>query len=232
MKEKINNEESFYYDKIEYRIFFDKIKNKNYIELKKLKDNQRSTVTLIEIDGKKYVLKRPVEKLERYFQRILTILFKGESKKEFDGCKRVLKFSFKGPEPIIVWEKKIKNQIIDSYFLMSYIEGKICECYEVEELKKIRDELYKIHETGFYHGDAQRVNFILNKDNKVYLIDTKLKKDIFGIEKIRDFIELQKNTRFTNFYFQEKWYYKILYKLDEVKENINCFRKNVKRRFL
>ena len=232
MKEKINNEESIYYDKIEYRNFFEKIKDNNYIELKKLKDNQRSTVILIEIDGKKYVLKRPVEKLERYFQRVLTMLFKGESKKEFDGCKRVLKFSFNGPEPIMVWEKKRKNQIIDSYFLMSYIEGGICEYYEIEELKKIREELYKIHENRFYHGDTQRANFILSKDNKVYLIDTKLKKDIFGIEKICDFIELQKNTGFIDFYFQKKWYYKFLYELDKMKESIDSFRKNIKRRFL
>ena len=229
MKEKINNEESIYYDKIDYRELFKKIKDNNFIELKKLKDNQRSAVTLIEIDGKKYVLKRPVEKLERYVQRILTIMFKGESKKEFDGCKRVLKFSFKGPEPIMVWEKKIKNQIIDSYFLMSYIEGGICE---VDQMEKVRDELYKIHEKGFYHGDAQRFNFMITKNKEVYLIDTKLKKDIFGIEKIWDFIELQKNTDFKDFYYQKKWYYKVFCKLDKIGEKLDYIRKNIRRRFL
>ena len=229
MKYKINNEESIYCDKIEYRELFEKIKDNNFVELKKLKDNQRSVVSLVEIEGKKFVLKRPVEKLERYFQRILTIMCRGESKKEFDGCKKVLKFSFKGPEPIMVWEKKQKNQIIDSYFLMSYIEGEICKR---EEMEKVRDVLYKIHEKGFYHGDAQRFNFMLTKTKEVYVIDTKLKKDVFGIGKIWDFIELQKNTNFKNFYFEKKWYYKIFSKLEKRKEKIDYYIKNIRRRFL
>ena len=45
--------------------FFDIVENNRYKLLKVLKDDQRSYVALIEIQGKKYIYKRPIEKNSR-----------------------------------------------------------------------------------------------------------------------------------------------------------------------
>ena len=56
--------------------FFDIVENNRYKLLKVLKDDQRSYVALIEIQGKKYIYKRPIEKNSRKWQRFLSI-FRG-----------------------------------------------------------------------------------------------------------------------------------------------------------
>ena len=229
MKYQISESEYLYCENENYIKYYDKIKNNNYLEIKILKDNKRSVVKLIEIDGVKKILKITREKLLNKYKRILAIPFGSEAMKEFKGCKKVLKCSFNGPKPILVWEKKKGMQIIDSYFLMSYIEGKECE---LKEMKMLTDELSKIHKKKLYHGDAHKLNFIISEDTKLYIIDTKLPRDYFGLGKIYDFIELEKSTGFKDFYYKKKWYYKIFFELDIFKEKYDYWRKKIRKKIL
>ncbi len=61
--------------------FFDLIEANRYKLIKVLKDDQRSYVALIEIQGEKYIYKRPIEKNSRKWQRFLSIFRGSESKR-------------------------------------------------------------------------------------------------------------------------------------------------------
>ena len=54
--------------------FYTRIKANDYTVLRTLKDDRRSLVQLIRINGKRYVLKVPREKNRRKWQRFLSIL--------------------------------------------------------------------------------------------------------------------------------------------------------------
>lgn len=61
--------------------FYTRIKANDYTVLCTLKDDRRSLVQLIRINGKRYVLKVPREKNRRKWQRFLSI-FRGEKVQE------------------------------------------------------------------------------------------------------------------------------------------------------
>lgn len=168
--------EKFFYENSQEENLLKKFRNKEYREIKDLKNDSRSKVTLIDIDGEQYVYKIPLEKNKRIWQRILSIFRGGESKREFENYKKVLKAGFNGPTPLIYGERKRYGMVVDSFLISTYVQGKKST---VEDLDKILETLKKIHAQGFLHGDSQLANFTLS-EGKVYLIDTKMNKNIYG----------------------------------------------------
>ena len=66
----------------------------------------------------------------------------------------------------------------DEFFLMECIEGEIY--IEDDHYLKILEILKKIHKNGYYHGDSNPYNFLFDKDEKIHIVDTKMKKMYFG----------------------------------------------------
>lgn len=159
----------------EAREIYKKIKNKDFKIKKVLKKDKRSEVYLISILDKEYIYKIPVEKNKRKWQRFLSIFRGGESKNEYKNYLKVLKKGFRGPKPILYYEKKYIGMTVDSFFVNEYLDGEIGN---LDNLDIISEELKKIHRKGYLHGDSQLSNFII-KNNQVYLIDAKLKKNIY-----------------------------------------------------
>lgn len=169
---------------------YEKIKNKDYKIKKVLKKDQRSEVYLIDILGKEYVYKVPLEKNRRKWQRFLSIFRGGESEREYKSYLKVLENGFKGPRPVMYCEEKKCLMTVDSFFISEYLEGKEGTLNELEIVSK---ELEKIHKKGYLHGDSQLSNFII-KDDEVYLIDAKLKKNIyFKPGEVYEFIYLEES---------------------------------------
>ncbi|MGL5356600.1 MAG: lipopolysaccharide core heptose(II) kinase RfaY [Cetobacterium sp.] len=167
-----------------------KLKNKEYKILKTLKDDKRSEVLLLEIDKNKYVYKVPKEKNKRIWQRFISLFRGSESKREYKNYLRILNSGFKGPIPIMYWEKKCFGMSFDSFLLISYIEGKPAT---FKNLNLVAEELKKIHEKGYLHGDSQLSNFMIVK-NKIFLIDAKLIKNIYRkVGEIYEFIYLEES---------------------------------------
>ena len=147
-----------------------------YKVIKLLKNDQRSRVELIEYEKEKLVLKTPLEKDRRQWQRILSVFRGSSSKREYENCNKILSEGFLGAEPVLVIEKKKGPFVTESSFVSGFIEG---QEGNFQNLKEIGEELDKIHQAGYLHGDSQLVNFMVS-DEGVYLIDCKLKKNIFG----------------------------------------------------
>lgn len=167
-----------------------KIKKEEFKIIKSLKDDNRSVVRLIEIDGDRYVYKIPKEKNKRIWQRITSLIRGSESKREYANYLRIQKLGFKGPIPIMYWEKKVLGVCVDSFLVSSYLSGKPAT---QKDLKIVENELKKIHEKGYLHGDSQLSNFIVEND-EIYLIDAKLMKNRYGkAGEVYEFIYLEES---------------------------------------
>lgn len=112
----------YYIDEKNIKLY-DKIKNTCYNIERIFKNDQRSYVALIEIDGEKYVLKRPIEKNRRKWQRFLSIFRGSESRREFENIQRINELDFNGAIPYLAVETKFGLCVVDSYLVYSYLEG-------------------------------------------------------------------------------------------------------------
>lgn len=178
-----------------------------YVLKKSLKDDQRSKVLLIELNGKEYVYKIPIEKNKRVWQRILSFFRGSESKREYKNYVKIIENGFKGPIPVTYYEKKKFGIVLDSFLVTEFLSGKEAN---IENLEKVAKELEKIHNAGYLHGDSQLANFMIFKD-EVYLIDAKLSKNIYGdIGSKYEFIYLEESChREINIYDKKTLSYKI-----------------------
>ncbi len=165
-----------YYNKKDTVDFYTRIKGKDYSVLKVLKDNDRSLVQVIRINGKRYVLKVPKEKNRRKWQRFLSLFRGGESMRECKQLEKLMLNGFNSPRPFLALEKRRYGMVVDSLSVSEYIESRESS---VKDLDIISKSLNEIHGKGFLHGDSQMANFLVT-DNRVYLIDCKLMKNIYG----------------------------------------------------
>ena len=108
--------------------------------IKVLKDDQRSYVALIEIQGEKYIYKRPIEKNSRKWQRFLSIFRGSESKREFKNIEKIREVGLNGAEPYLAAEKKKGLVVYDSYLIYGYIDGRESS---FKDIKLIMSELRK-----------------------------------------------------------------------------------------
>ncbi len=177
MKKKIDNNTYIYYDDEGYIGLVDDILNNKLNILKVLKDDHRSRVLLIEYLGEKLVLKEPIEKNHRRWQKFLSIFRGSPSQIEYKNSKRILDLGFEGSIPKLTIDIKDGLTLKKSYFVSSFIEGREGS---IDYLEPIYKKLCEIHERGYLHGDSQLVNFMVGNDNKVYLIDCKLQNNIYG----------------------------------------------------
>lgn len=165
-----------YYNKKDTTDFYTRLKGKDFSVLKTLKDDARSLVQLIRINGKRYIYKIPREKNRRKWQRFISIFRGGESMRECCQLEKLMLNGFNAPRPFLAVEKKVMGMTVDSFSLSEYIESR--EGTE-KDIDMICRTLKEIHGKGFLHGDSQIQNFLVT-DNRIYLIDCKLLKNIYG----------------------------------------------------
>lgn len=167
---------NIYFDELSSTKFFNPIEEKRIKILKTLKSDHRSTVKLIELNGKKYVYKIPTEKNTRKWQRILSFFRGGEAQREFLCLEKILKNGIDTAKPYFACETKKFGMVVDSYLVMEYIDGREGN---FDNIEIICDTLEKIHSKGYIHGDSQLSNFIIS-NGFCYIIDAKFKKSILG----------------------------------------------------
>lgn len=206
---------------------YDEIKNKNYKTLKVFKDNHRSYVALIEIDNKKMVYKEPREKNRRKWQRFLSIFRGSESYREYKNIMQAKNLGFPAPQPYLAVERKKFCMSKFSYYVYEYIEGRESK---TEDIDMIREILDSIHSKGYLHGDSQVMNFLINED-KIYIIDTKLIKNIYGkIGEIYEYIYLEESCSKDIEYDKKSVYYKIAIALKKYLIWFSRMKKKIRRR--
>ncbi len=223
MNKKIEKSINVYYSDKKYLKILDELET---LKVEKIfKDNQRSKVFLFKFLDERLVFKIPKEKNTRKWQRFLSIFRGSESYREYIQCEKIKKSGFKTYDPILVFEKKKWGIVVESFFICSFLEGKTGSIKELESIKK---ELWKVHKNGYLHGDAQLVNFIVDKE-LVYLIDSKFKKNIYGgFGKASEYICLEESCGKKIEYDKESVYYKIAKNINTFFNKLSKFRKKLK----
>lgn len=153
----------------------EKIINKEYGVIKEYKNDKRTYVAKIEIDNKFYILKRPYQR--NLLKKIIGIFKKCESLTVFKNVRQLRNENVDELVNILGGGIKRSLFIEEEFYIMDYVDGKIY--LEDEKYIKIMETVKKIHQKGRYHGDCNPYNFLFDKD-KIYIIDTKLKKMVFG----------------------------------------------------
>lgn len=200
MKIKKSSDVTVYYREDKYLKILDSLEN---LKVEKVfKDDNRSKVSLFTFEGEKLVFKVPREKNSRKWQRFLSIFRGSESYREFLQAEKIYHAGLLTYKPILAFEKRKYGFVVDSYFICEYLSGEIGS---IKHLKVIKNELDKIHESGYLHGDSQLVNFII--DNKhVYIIDSKFSKNKYG----------KFGARYEYIYLEESCPKEIQYKKDDI----------------
>lgn len=153
-----------------------KILNKDYKELIRLKDTKRNFVSIIEIDNKKYVYKEPRNEYRIPQRKLMTIFKKGEVLTTLINVNNLINMGFgEFIKPLGAVVYRGQGMISFSFLLMEYCEGKEDRNY----LEEIIEVMKKIHKVGYYHGDFNPGNFLIENE-KVRILDTQGKKMFFG----------------------------------------------------
>lgn len=196
-----------YYNSKDTVDFYTRIKAKDYTVLRVLKDDKRSLVEVIRINGKRYVLKVPKEKNRRKWQRFLSLFRGGESMRECKQLEKLMINGFNAPRPFLALEKKRFGMVVDSLSVSEYIESRPST---ENDFDIICSSLKEIHGKGFLHGDSQIENFLIT-DGRIYLIDCKLLKNIYGkFGEMYEYIYLKEscNINLENYIDMENIYFK------------------------
>lgn len=184
----------------DFRVYFqeerfisisEKILEREYKILEEYKNDGRTFVALVEIDGKKYILKEFQKESRDIWKRFLTLFNDGEAYTVFNNTIRAKELGLKEVTDVYcAILKKRFGMIEESYILMEYVEGEIK--LDKKSVKDIESLMEKVHEMGLYHGDCNPYNFLFLKNGELKIIDSKLKKDFIGNRKRYDRKTLEK----------------------------------------
>lgn len=179
---------NIYFLEEKYKILAEKIIEKNFKEIKKIKDTKRNFVSLIEIDGNKYIYKEPRNEYRIPQRQFMTLFKKGEALTTLINVNKLIDMGFKEfVKPLTAVNIRRKGIINFSFFVMEYVLGEEDRRY----LDKIVKKMEEIHRKGYYHGDFNPGNFLIT-DGKIKILDTQGKK--MGLTKYRahyDMITMQ-----------------------------------------
>lgn len=195
-----------------------KILKKDYITIKELKNSQRNYVSIIEVDGKKYVYKEPRNEYKLVQRKIMTIFKKGEALNTLINVNKLMTLKINSLVKIYgAVNKREKGMIIFSFLLMEYIKEEKFDYKDTVE-KGIK-ELEKIHNLGYYHGDFNPSNILRASSNEVKLIDTQLKKDyFFNYRRHYDMITMQYDSyQEMKYSYAKNWVYYLAYMIKRFK---------------
>lgn len=158
-------------------LLLESVQEKKYQVLEEYKNDKRTYVAKILHERNLYILKKIFypKKMKRY----LSIFKKGDAADSFFNIEFGRKNSLEELAQILIVEVNRKShRIKEEVCLMKYCSGNHLET-EHEFLKAI-EVLKKIHSLRRFHGDCNPNNFLINENAEIKVVDTKLKKMIFG----------------------------------------------------
>ncbi len=165
----------YYYDK-KYLTLLQKVLTNDYEIVKDIAIKVTANTRIISIDNKKYLLKE-INNLP-LLKKFLSIFRKSH-------CLEVLththNYISKGFTEIgnVFGIGEIRQLFVKKQFLiMEFIEGRTLE-YD-KDFKIVEDFLIKLHKAHAYHGDVHSHNFLIDNDNNLRVLDTRLKGNYIG----------------------------------------------------
>lgn len=189
------------------------------ISLKK-KGKHHRRVLLIEVDGRKYVIKVDRHPGNEWSQRLWQMLvgsvdyklMKKVNNAVDNGCSII-------PRIYMVAEKSTARLVTLSTMVIEYVEGRRIDVKSSEELKAVEETMRKLYSYGLAHTDISADNFIFT-ENGVKIIDLTFRGSfLFG--KMKGLVRLKK--RFGIEIPVEDTLERILYSTVALKESWNHF---------
>lgn len=173
---KIKNFNIYYYDDNYFNLVENILKN-DYKTKKIIKNTKRNYVSLIEINSKLYVYKEPRNEFRIPQRKIMTILKKGEAVTTLININNLIENENikEYVRPLIAVNERKNGFIKFSFFLMEYVTGED----DRKNLNIIIEKMKEIHSKGYYHGDFNPGNFLVDNGN-IHILDTQGKKMKFG----------------------------------------------------
>lgn len=154
-----------------------------------LKDNHRSLVLRGEINYRQVVVKRPHNKNNRLWPRLLSYFEPSEAVQTLLTLERFHFLGLASVQPLFVLEKRVLGAVVDSWLCYEYREGEACSnaC-----LPAVIALLKKMHELGFRHNDPNLGNFLIDPQGEMFLLDCKGRARIGVFSDANDYFLLKK----------------------------------------
>ena len=205
--------------------------NGNYSTCQILKDTKRNYVSVIEIDGKKYVYKEPRNEFRIPQRQFTTFLKKGEALTTLVNINKLINMGFKEfVKPLVAVNKRHYGFIVSSFFLMEYAKGEDNR----KNLDMIVEKMKEIHKLGYYHGDFNPGNFLVENE-QIHILDTQGKKMFFGNYRAHyDMITMKYDSYDAMIYpYKKNLFYYLAYSMKRFKrlafiEKIKYFKKKLR----
>ena len=178
-------------DETLYTLMDDIIENKYpRAVVQTLKNNSRSLVFLVDVQGQKAILKSPREKNTKKWIRFTTWYRPGEAFKTVRNLEKLQQLGFNTNTPLMAMEKRCGGMVVDSWVLYGFKTGKPCDA---SFYPSIVETLQALHDKNRLHGDAHVENFLTN-GHGIITIDANLKRPVFGsISKYTEWLYLLKS---------------------------------------
>lgn len=162
-----------------------------------LKDNHRSVVKQGKLADKFIVSKQPKDKNRRRWARILSYFEPSEVAQTLLTLERFHEAGIESVQPLFVLEKRILGAVVDSWICYEYREGQACTG---DRLDDIINMLTKIHRAGFRHNDPNLGNFLIDRNDTMFVLDCRGRKRSGNFSDANDFFLLKKiNKSLVNF---------------------------------
>lgn len=177
LKNKYKDYNLYFYDSK----FFDigkKVIDKEVKKLKDIKNTKRNYVALIENDGIKYILKEPRNEFRIPQRKIMTIFKNGEALNTLINVTKLIEEEkvLEYVRPFLAITKRKNKMITYSTLILEYSSGVSNRKY----LNKFIEKMKEIHSLGYYHGDFNPSNFLIEDNEKIRIIDTQGKRMRFS----------------------------------------------------
>lgn len=160
-------------------VFF-KTDRKNYLQVGKTAD-----VITVNHNGSLLVIKR-FRTLD-FFQMLRRALWISRAKRNWYNAIRLKKWGINTPEPVAYIEKRyifIKHraffisQFVDSEQLLTALKHKDDKA-QIFIIDQVINILLTLKKHCFFHGDLHHNNFLVDKDNNVYLLDLDVMRRVY-----------------------------------------------------
>lgn len=155
------------------------------------RDDYRSFVGLIEVEGRRVVVKSPRLKNRSRWIRWTTLFRRGEAVDTIANLWRARSHGAPVADPVFAMEKRVAGKVVDSWMAYFYMDGRRCEPSNYPALV---NALQHLHELGWVHGDPHFDNFVWDGE-RVWILDCRPHRPTFGaISRAYDFV-LLRNSR-------------------------------------
>ncbi|MGL5050379.1 MAG: lipopolysaccharide biosynthesis protein [Fusobacteriaceae bacterium] len=219
MKKTLYKDKIIFYYKDVYKDILKKILDGDMKVLKILKENRRSYIAVVEVEKTKYIIKESKNEYRILQRKWMSILKKGEFVVTLENIhKLIYEENMKEyAEPFGAVLERKNGMICYNLLLMEYVGEEVFP----ENLENMMKTIEKIHKKGYYHGDFNPSNFIVNSKGAIRVIDTQGKKMLFGNYRAHyDLITMKMDNYSDMLYpYKKNIFYDIAYMMKKFKKN-------------